>query len=267
LLLALAACRGDPPAPRARIAPTAASFVSATATQPLESHPVVAPAPPEASLPPLRATWLEWLGEGDTTVVVTPPLGVVSPTRLVVGVHGAGDRPDWSCGGWRLASQVSVFITCPQGSKQTSSTFAWKSGAAIEAGVDHAIEAARARFGAYIDGASFVYAGFSQGATLAEPLLRKQAARFPIAVLAEGGYQTAQSPAFAAAYHGAGGRRVVLVCGTPNCFRSAASSKTVLQRAGLEVLVAGDAKAGHNLNQEMQRALQAVWPQIIAPLR
>jgi predicted esterase len=191
----------------------------------------------------------------------------VAPTRLVVGVHGAGDRPDWSCGGWRLASQASVFITCPQGTRMTATTFAWKSSAAIEAGVAHAIDAARARFGRYIDDSPLVYAGFSQGATLAEPLLRKQAARFPIAVLAEGGYQIAHSSAFAAAYRAGGGRRVVLVCGTDGCFRSAAGSRRVLERAGLEVLVVGDPKAGHNLNQEMQRALQAAWPQIVAPLR
>jgi predicted esterase len=233
---------------------------------PVEPPPVTA-AVAETSLPPLRATWLEWLDPDGDAVVIAPPLGVVAPTPLVVGVHGAGDRPDWSCGGWRLASQASVFVACPQGTRTSATTFAWRSSGALEAGVLRAIELARARFGKYIDESSFVYAGFSQGATLAEPLLRKRAARFPVAVLAEGGYQTAGSAAFAAAYRAGGGQRVVLVCGTPGCFRSAAGSKKVLEGAGLEVLVVGDPKAGHNLNQEMQRALQAAWPQIVAPLR
>jgi len=125
---------------------------------------------------------------------------------------------------------------------------------------------ARARFGAYLDAGPLVFAGFSQGATLAEPLLRRKAALFPIAILAEGGYQFSGSPDFAASYRAAGGRRVVLVCGTPSCFLSAARAERVLRRAGLEALVCGDARAGHNLNQEMQTALRAAWPRIVAPL-
>jgi hypothetical protein len=39
----------------------------------------------------------------------------------------------------------------------------------------------------------------------------------------------------------------------------------VLETAGIEALVVGDAKAGHNLNERMQRALQAAWPEISAP--
>lgn len=256
--LALSACRSPDPelqAPAATQEPPAS----------VEPHPVIPAAHTTATgLPPLRAEWLERAGEGASEVVIMPPLGAVAPARLVIGVHGAGDRPDWACGGWRLGSQVSAFIACPRGSKLGPSTFAWSSSSAIEAGVEHALEVARARFGRYIDGGPLVFAGFSQGATLAEPLLRRQAARFPIAILAEGGYQTVQSAAFAQSYRAGGGRRVVLVCGTPNCFRSSARGKLVLERAGLEVLVVGDPKAGHNLNQELQRALQASWADIVA---
>jgi len=268
LLVGSSACRGPDPEPRA----------VATASPPspvrVEPHPVVATAqPPSATATatattvlagPLRAEWLERVGEGATEVVIMPPLGATAPSRLVIGVHGAGDRPDWACGGWRLGSQVSAFIACPRGSKLGASTFAWSSPAAIEAGVERALDVARARFGSYIDAGPLVFAAFSQGATLAEPLLRRHAARFPIAILAEGGYQTLQSAAFAKSYRASGGRRVVIVCGTSSCFRSARPAKRVLEGAGLEVLVVGDPKAGHNLNQELQRALQASWAQIVA---
>jgi predicted esterase len=260
LLAVLGACRSREPAPRAlAIAPEPPAAT-------IEAHPVVAAghSSSPATLPPLPGEWLERVGAGATEVVLMPPLGSVEPSRLVIGVHGAGDRPDWACGGWRLGSRVSAIVACPRGSKLGSSTFAWSSASAIEAGVEHALEVARARFGRYLDDGPLVFAGFSQGATLAEPLLRRQAARFPIAILAEGGYQTAQSPAFAKSYRAGGGRRVVLVCGTPSCFRSAARAKLVLEQAGLEVLVVGDPKAGHNLNQELQRALQASWARIVA---
>jgi predicted esterase len=217
------------------------------------------------ALVPLESSWLERLGEGDESVVVTPPVGATAPRPLVLGVHGAGDRPEWSCGGWRLASQVSAFVACPRGSPH-GDRFAWVSSRQLEQRVETAISKTRARFGAYVDPGPMIFAGFSQGATLAEPLLREQAARFPIAILAEGGYQTANSKAFARAYREAGGRRVVLVCGTPACFRSARSAMKVLMSAGLETLVVGDEKAGHNLNQRMQQALQTAWPQIAAPL-
>jgi predicted esterase len=219
-----------------------------------------------AGLPPLQASWLERIGAGNDAVVVTPPVGARDPRPLVVGVHGAGDRPEWSCGGWRLASQVSAFVGCPQGTAQGSDRFAWTSSKQLTQRVEAAVAQTRARFGAYVDAGPMIYAGFSQGATLAEPLLREHAGRFPIAILAEGGYQTSRSVSFARAFRERGGRRVVLVCGTPSCFRSARAASTVLTGAGLEVLVVGDEKAGHNLNERMQKALQAAWPKISAPL-
>jgi predicted esterase len=218
------------------------------------------------ALAPLQSAWLERLGEGDASVVVTPPVGATEPRPLVLGIHGAGDRPEWSCGGWRLASQVSVFVACPRGSPHGGDRFAWVSARQLAERVEAAASMTRARFAPYVESGPMIFAGFSQGATLAEPLLRKQAARFPIAILAEGGYQTANSKAFAQAYRAGGGRRVVLVCGTPACFRSARSAMKVLTNAGLETLVVGDEKAGHNLNQRMQQALQAAWPKIAAPL-
>lgn len=222
--------------------------------------------PPTTALPPLQAAWLERLGNEAQKVVVTPPVGATEPRPLVVGVHGAGDRPEWSCGGWRLASQVSAFIACPHGSKHGQDRYAWRSSEQLSRAVEAAVEQTRARFGAYVDSGPFIYAGFSQGASLAEPLLLAQAARFPIAILAEGGYATARKPSFARAYRAAGGRRVVLVCGGVSCFQSAKLSRKTLEAAGLQVLVVGDEKAGHNLNQRMQQALQNAWPEIAAPL-
>src|SRR5258706_338011 len=175
---------------------------------------------------------------------------------FVVGVHGAGDRAEWSCGGWRLASQASAFVTCPQGVKLSPDTYAWASPKMLGDRVEAALRLTRARYDRYLDPGPMIFAGFSQGASFAEPFLRRNAARFPIVILAEGGYQAAHSFAFAKAFRAAGGRRIVLACGTPACFRSANSSKKLLERAGLEVLIVGDAKAGHNLNERMQQALQ-----------
>jgi predicted esterase len=258
LSLALAACqtstRERQEAPPAVVAMT-----------PPEAHPIVS-ASANRGLPALRSDWLVELGEGKEKIVVMPPVGAVTPSRLVVGVHGAGDRPDWACGGWRLGAQVTAFIACPQGHPMGPSTYGWASEQQLEERVLATLATLRGRYAGYVAQAPFVFAGFSQGATYAEPLLRKHAALFPIAILAEGGYRTMSSPSFAAAYRAAGGRRVVVVCGNPSCFVTARGAKKVLERAGLEALVVGDEKAGHNLNGLMQQALQAAWPKIVAPL-
>lgn len=230
------------------------------------------PAPPAstatpAALPPLAGEWLIRIESAQVTAVVAPPIGATAPRPLVVAVHGAGDRPEWSCGGWRLASLSNAFVVCPQGGPTSAQTFAWPSPKVLGERVDVAVAAVRERFREYLDAGPMIFAGFSQGATFAEPFLRQNAARFPIVILAEGGYATARSPSFARAFRAAGGRRVVLVCGSPNCFSSAVDSKKVLETAGVEAMVVGDAKAGHNLNERMQKALQAAWPELSAPPR
>lgn len=231
----------------------------------LTEHPAPGSATSRA-LPALQGAWLERLGSEQAPVVVTPPLGAVEPRPLVVGVHGAGDRPEWACGGWRLAAEARAFVACPQGNPMPGQSFGWASPAALAARVEDAVRLTRERYGAYVAAGPLIYAGFSQGATFAEPFLRKNAARFPIVILAEGGYQTSRDPGFARAFREAGGRRIALVCGSPACFRSAIGARKVLETAGIEALVVGDELAGHNLNERMQHALESAWPEITAPL-
>lgn len=260
--LSLLSCRAAPEAE-----PRPPALQSADAAPRAELHPAAPPAPASLQeLAPLRGEWLERLTGAPHPIFVAPPIGATAPRPLIIAVHGAGDRPEWSCGGWRLAAQASAFVACPQGSAMTTEKFAWASPAVLTERVENALEQVRARYRPYLDGGPVVFAGFSQGATYAEPLLRKHAARFPIVILAEGGYAIARSPAFAAAFREGGGRRVVLVCGNPGCFATANQAKKVLLRAGLEAMVVGDPKAGHNLNERMQKALQAAWPDITAPL-
>lgn len=260
--LGLVACRATPDAELHDAPPIALPRASAPPELPQSSVPYRA----AASLPPLRGSWLENLSGEASGSVVTLPLGASAARPLIVGVHGAGDRPEWSCGGWRLASDAQSFVLCPRGSKMDSERFAWVSSAAIERGLSAALAEVRVRYQPYLADAPHIYAGFSQGATLSEPILLARAAEFPIAILAEGGYAISQSASFARAYRQAGGRRVVLVCGSRPCFASAARARPILERAGLRVLIVGDPLAGHNLNERMQVSLRKAWPEISAPL-
>ena len=101
---------------------------------------------------------------------------------------------------------------------------------------------------------------------MAGPVLLEKPGRFPVVVLAEGGYDLIRDRAFLRRLRANGTSRVLIVCGSPACFQIAKSAQPNLSREGLEALTAGDPLAGHNLNQRMQNALRAAWPSLVAGL-
>jgi predicted esterase len=249
------------PAPRPSSEPAiSAPLASATA-------PVVS-ASAAAKLPPLSGVaWIERLElEGGHEAFVCPPIGAREPRPVIVAVHGAGDRAEWSCGGWRMVAGQYAFVVCPQGMKVDSMRFAWDSAETIRRRVESALSAARARFGQYFAEGPTLYAGFSQGATLAGATLLDPAQSFPFVVLAEGGYGLVQNRAFLGKLKAHGVESVLLACGTPGCFTTMRAAEPSLRAAGIQALIGGDPKSGHNLNGEMQAGLQKVWPELVAGL-
>jgi hypothetical protein len=211
--------------------------------------------PTVSALAPLSGyPWLVRLSE--TEDVVTLPLGATQTRPVIVAVHGADDRPDWACGGWRLGVEAYGFVVCPTGLPMGHSRYGWGSGPDIGNAVERVLGETRQWFPEYLASGPMIYAGFSQGAILASAYLIANAGRFPIVALAEGGYDYLSNAEFARKFHAAGGKRAVLLCGTPGCMVSAHRADVVLTRAGLEVVVAGDVKAGHNLNVRMQDAIR-----------
>jgi predicted esterase len=244
---------GKPP----RDAPEATAPARSTPASPQSTAEEGAARVVPTTLAPLRdASWLEPLdlGDGDAAVV-SVPLGAVEPRPLVVAIHGAHDRPEWACGGWRLGFDVYPFIVCPRGTPVTKDKFAWSGSAAIERVLLKSVVKVRERFGDYVAPAPHVYAGFSQGAIYSEPILLRHAGTFPTAILAEGGYPILRSRKFATDYRAAGGSTVVIICGSPACRRTTQSSIPMLESAGLRVFESGDVRSGHNLNRLMQQAL------------
>lgn len=236
--------------------------------------PAAAPAPsgsagPSAhGLPPLfGVAWIEHLElEGGHEAYVCPPIGAREPRPLIVAVHGAGDRAEWSCGGWRMVAGEYAFVVCPQGMKMDAMRFGWDSAETIRRRVASAVTAVRARFGEYIADGPTLYVGFSQGATLAGPTLLDPAQSFPFVALAEGGYGLVQNRAFLGKLKARGVDSVLLACGTAACFTSMRAAEPNLTAAGIQALIGGDPKSGHNLNGEMQAGLQKVWPDFVAGL-
>jgi predicted esterase len=211
--------------------------------------------------------WIEHLElDGGHEAYVCPPIGAREPRPLIVAVHGAGDRPEWACGGWRMVAGEHAFVVCPQGKKMDATRFGWDSPETMRKRVASAIGAARARFGEYIAEGPTLFVGFSQGATLAGPTLLDPAQSFPFIALAEGGYDLLRDRAFLGKLKARGVESVLLACGTPACFASMRAVEPNLTSAGIQALIGGDPKSGHNLNGEMQAGLQKVWPEFVAGL-
>jgi predicted esterase len=211
--------------------------------------------------------WIEHLDlDGGQEAYVCPPIGAREPRPLIVAVHGAGDRAEWACGGWRMVASEYAFVVCPQGMKMDKMRFAWDRAETIRSRVAAAIAAARARFGQYIAEGPTLFVGFSQGATQAGPTLLDPAQSFPFIALAEGGYGLVRDRTFIAKLKARGVASVLLACGTPACFSTMRAAEPNLSAAGIQALIGGDPKSGHNLNGEMQAGLQKVWPDFIAGL-
>jgi predicted esterase len=224
-----------------------------------------APSERSGGLAPLAdAVWLERvpLAAGHEAFV-SIPLGATSPRPIMVGMHGAGDRPEWACGGYRTATEAFAFIICPRGTAAALDKFDTPSPMRIEEDVRATVALLRARFGRYVAEGPLIYAGFSLGASHGSKVLVDEPGQFPVALLIEGGY-TELTPEWARRYAGGGGRRVMLGCGQPACPARFAPAARALVAAGIDVRIL-DARTGrHNLDGAMMTALHDAWGWLVA---
>jgi pimeloyl-ACP methyl ester carboxylesterase len=237
LLALLLSCR-DPastPVTASEAAPgPAPAPASASASAPA---PASASAPDSASsstgLPPIVAFFESLPVAGHPDAFVSLPTGATSRRPVVVVIHGAGDRPDWQCGGWRRATgEGHVFVVCPRGRVDPGSStkddirFTHASGAALLAYIDASLAAIAARYPDHADIERPLLAGFSLGSFAILGLAVKQPDRFPRIALVEGATD-AFDDARARAFVAGGGQRVLFGCGQRGC---EAAAKLAAQR-------------------------------------
>ncbi len=166
------------------------------------------------------------------------------PRPLLVAAHGAGGAPEWDCEYWRRITAGRAFILCLRGTPLGPHVagFYFADHRALERELVAAQAAAR-RAEPRIAHGPAVYAGFSQGATMGTPMIVAHAEEFPFLVLIES-FEPWNVPR-AKAFARAGGRRVLLVCGSKECQKLAASSAHWLSVAGVEVRAEYARGAGH----------------------
>jgi predicted esterase len=205
--------------------------------------------------------------EGFQPAVVSLPLAPRAAYPVAVALHGNFDRPEWQCEVFRPVIGPNGFLVCPRGAprrdvpKQMDRWEYW-SGAAMLREIDAALVALGRRYGDRVDPGPIVFIGFSLGAIYGAPIVQKAPARFPRAVLVEGGHG-AWTAANAKRYAAGGGLRVLLACGQATCLSKAARLVPALERAGLPARSGGSKTAGHTYDGAVAAAVKDAWPWLV----
>jgi hypothetical protein len=110
-------------------------------------------------------------------------------------------------------------------------SFQYTSAAALSREIDDDLRALKARYPGYVDDGAMLYTGFSLGAILGVRVIASDPARFPRAVLIEGG-EDKWTPDLAAKFVRGGGQRVLFACGLRSRVAGAERAAAILERAG-----------------------------------
>lgn len=199
---------------------------------------------------------------GHTAAVVVPPPDT-QPRPVLVATHGSFDRPEWHCDTWPAIFGRRFFVLCPRGALRWDTPqepslrrYYYRGGPRLEQEIDAALRALSTRFGDRVAPGPHVYLGFSQGAIYGAPILSRHAARFPRAVLVEGG-SGHWTPATARSYARGGGQRVLFACGQSGCQRRAAAAAAVLEQAGVRARVVAAPGTGHTYDGPVAEQIRA----------
>jgi hypothetical protein len=225
-------------------------------------------------LPPLTGdAWVTTLAlpnGGEAHVGV--PLGATRRLPIVVGVHGAGARPDWSCSEWLATTGGAAFIVCPHGSvdPRWAGTRVWGSGAAIAAESARAVRALRERYGAYLADGPLVYASWSWGSSLAADAIdaANGAAAdggaadlsFDRAILVEAGHTALDAKLVTRTLSARGVSRVVVSCSSAKCRAFAKDAQAAAKRIDLPLHVVDVGDRGHWFDEPVFKAIGAELP-------
>lgn len=224
------------------------------------SSPPLPPLAADAKLVPLSVS-------GFRDAIVSVPLGATTPRPVVLALHGNFDRPEWQCDVWRGVTRARAFVVCPRGiprpdAPRSLDRWTYGKGTDVRAEVDAAIAALRAKFGDHVASGPILYTGFSLGAIHGVGIVASDAARFPRAVLVEGGHD-GWTAARAKAYAAAGGKRVLFACGQRGCKNDAATAAQRLKREGVETDVVFGGEVGHTYDGPVAAEVARVWDWLV----
>lgn len=231
---------------------------------------------PAAPLPPLPQ------GEGFERIEVAGYLSAVvawpaqrsasRPLPILVATHGSYDQPEWNCETYHRVVAGRAVVLCPRGrlrwdtpQEPSMRRYFFPStgnGAALGREVDAAVRALREQAGNRVAEGTVLYAGFSQGAILGAPLLISEPARYPRALLVEGGHG-AWNQNSARSYARGGGQRILFACGRESCTKSARAAAAHLERAGVKVKIVAAEGEGHTYDGRVANEIATALPWLL----
>jgi hypothetical protein len=192
----------------------------------------------EPSQPPLQseAPIIPLSVPGFADAVVSVPLGATSPRPVVVAAHGLWDFPEGLCDDQRWIFGNRAWVVCPRGRPVPGKTFHFDSVESLAREIEADVQALAERYPGYVDDGPMMYTGFSLGAILGAGVIARDPARFPLAVLIEGG-EDKWTPALATQYARGGGQRVLILDGLKGRVPASEKAAATLARAGVETRV------------------------------
>lgn len=197
------------------------------------------------------------LGGGEEAFVALP-VGARERRPVFVGVHGAGDRADWSCTEWQQATAGYALVVCPRSRHvhpQDPGAYVWSSAEQIASAADHAVAAVRERYAPWTLDAPLVYAGWSQGATLAADVVRTRPGVYDRAILVEVGHTALDPDAVASGLRVGGIARAIVACESAKCRTFAATFVRSARRQHLAVTLGDAGSRPHLFDEPMYRVL------------
>ncbi len=252
----IAACG---PSPRAEEAsPSAPGLDNAQTAALTPSMVATSAAPvPATAAPPAQA-----VAEGPTSEHLDVPGFLPSllmvpagpgPHPLLVVTHGAGGRPEPHCARYAELSKGRAFVLCTPGHENNRMLPPEQRGYFYDGHheLGREVIAARAaliaKYGARVDPAEAMFAGYSQGASMGLLFLHEKgeaAGLFSTVLLVEGGYED-WNIALSERMKRAGMKRVAIVCGQLKCNDKARLSLHYMKRGGLDARLLYASRAGH----------------------
>ncbi|HWO14036.1 MAG TPA: hypothetical protein VNN80_31245, partial [Polyangiaceae bacterium] len=249
-----------PPAPAAAPTPTASTSAAAPAAPHVEPpEPEPEPTPPVAHFEALP------VADHLDAVVALPAATGRQP--ILFATHGAGGAPEHHCAAWRQHLGQRGIIVCLRGVMVNrligpEAGFYYPNHHALEQELLATLESFEAAYADRILPESYVYAGYSQGATMGALMLPPHAGRFKRVLLVEGGF--ADWPlASARRFTQSGGERVAFVCGVATCHRGAEQSAQILTRADSLALSKYAPGAGHTYSGAVADRIREALPWLL----
>lgn len=201
--------------------------------------------------------------EGFRPAVVSLP-SASGRQRVFVVAHGAGGHAESHCSFWRNLLGERGIIVCPRGtaiySGHPERGWFYANHHELEAEVVVLEKTVRKRFAQHLAPGGWVYAGYSQGATMGALMIVDHGNVFSHLALIEGGtdgWTRGRAQSFAQG----GGKKVLFVCGQDGCARAADGAVNVLEAANVRARLRHAEGGGHTYGGKVGRELERglVW--------